>query len=154
MEDSMTSRSKALLGIGLLCLLCLTLPSNARADEWNFSYSAPNISGVGTDVAIGELFTTALSGGQATITGIAGTYNGLTITGLLAPGACCEGPAFANDNILFFPGAPGFLDIFGLGFQVEGVTDVNLFLFVGYEDEAAPAGNTAAFAVISDQGTF
>jgi len=109
---------------------------------------------VGTDVAIGELFTTALSGGQATITGIAGTYNGLTITGLLAPGACCEGPAFANDNILFFPGAPGFLDIFGLGFQVEGVTDVNLFLFVGYEDEAAPAGNTAAFAVISDQGTF
>jgi len=114
----MRNPGKFVVGLLVAFLLLAAGASSARADEFNFVY-------IGTSGDLpanisGTLTTTALSGGQATITGISGIFNGSPITALLAPGS------FAlNDNLLFFPGPPT-LDVFGVSFAV-GTTDVNIF---------------------------
>jgi len=93
--------------------------ADAALFDWSYTSSlAPPI------VAGGTLTTGAADAGGFDIIGITGTFNTLTITGLLAPGTCCLAPP--NDNILFFPGTP-FLSLGGLGFTDTNNDQVNLY---------------------------
>jgi len=120
----------------LLAGLALAAASPAFADSFDWSYTP----GTGPDTGgSGTLTATPLAGypGAELITGITGTWDGETITGLLAPGnyfpnypssytpgTCCSIPA--NDNVLFYPAgsnpgfSTGFLDLAGLGFAASG----------------------------------
>jgi len=117
---------------------------SAFADTFSWSYTpgtGPDTGGSGTVTATNE------GGGAFLVTGISGTWDGSSITALLAAGnyyspgdtvppatytlgTCCESPA--NDNILFLPpgSVPGFssgyLDLAGLGFAV-GTEYVNIY---------------------------
>src|SRR3982074_2673797 len=88
---------------------------SARASVlFNFTESGTGIS------ASGVLTTTDNGGGNYTITGITGALNGNAIT-LLAPGGYQS-----NDNKLFVPAAPGFLDFAGFSY-VSNAVDYNVY---------------------------
>lgn len=119
---------------GWVAVMLLVGACAARADTISLEYSGNG----GTDLLSATLTTTPFSGGQATVIGISGTYNGMAISGLLSPGTCCSDPG--NDNILYFPGAA--LDWGGLGFQI-GAVDYDLYDWGGtaYVIISAPANN-------------
>ena len=100
-------------------------------------------------------------GWQDLITKITGTFDGSAITALLGNGQCCSSPA--NDNILFYPANPAYLDINGVGFAFQsGGSDVNIYFCgaqcgfgAGYSVLMAPAGSPPdVFTLTSDSGTF
>jgi hypothetical protein len=145
---------KALILLLAVCSLAIGAP--AFADTFNWTYSG------GPDFGSGTFTTTALSGGQATILGITGTFDGSSITGLLADNTCCSSPA--NDNILYFPTAP-YLDINGIGFGfLAGTLDVNIYycnnstgcvLGTGYTVLTAPSGSAPnGYTMTSTNGRF
>jgi hypothetical protein len=116
----------------LLAVLALAATVPAQADElFAFSYSLPGTGPTPMAVSASGLFaTTDLSGGSYTVTGVSGTWNGVAITGIIAPGGF-DG----NDNLLF-PTAP-YLTFGGLSFAVNGVGDdgagnVNVFFIEGF----------------------
>jgi hypothetical protein len=78
---------------------------------WDFTFGVIG----GGDTASGTLTTNSLSSGTYAITGITGTFDGQTITGLAPTG---QGPYNISDNLLY-PG-PGFLDLGGLAFTFSG----------------------------------
>ena len=131
--------------LAILMLLLLNpfeaLPTLAAT--WNFTYS-----GNGGDTAAGTLTTTPLTSGQATITGISGTYDGSTIIGLIPPGTCCSSPP--NDNVLYYPGP--YLDVPGLGFQ-SGAFATNIYAS-SYLNLTAPLSNVNQFTLVDSGGTF
>jgi PEP-CTERM motif-containing protein len=142
---------------GLVAFILLLGASPAWADTWSFMYSDAG----GTDVISGSLTTTPLLGGQATVTGISGFYNGSAITGLLPAGTCCSGDLsnnnggdLANDNIVYFPGP--FLDWGGLGIQV-GSLDVNIYDWMTtdtYVDIYASSSSLSNPPLFASTGTF
>ena len=100
--------------LALLVLLALATTTPAQASQlFAFNYSLP---GTGlTPMAIsasGFFATTDLSGGSYTVTGVWGTWNGVAITGIAAPGG------FGSNDNLLFPAAP-LVDSNGLGFHGE-----------------------------------
>ncbi len=121
------SKSKTSLFAATLGLLWLLFPCVARADRFGWSFSAGGVDGNG------QLTTTAFSDGQALITAISGTYDGLAINALLSPGTLAAGVGLpsgaicpANDNVLYIPGP--FLDCGGLAFDAGGL-EVNLYYY-------------------------
>jgi hypothetical protein len=93
------------LALGALALAVLCTQTS-KADTFNFSFTGTSFSGSGTIDA-----TEIGNSDQYHITGIHGTTDGQTITGLLNVGTFDN-----NDNILFFP------DVFGLNFDQQGVS--------------------------------
>ncbi len=106
-----------------LVLLAASGTIAAKADTFDFSYTGPDVNASGT-------LTGALqSPGVYDITGITGTRNGVSISGL------DPNDAFA-DQLLYFPGTdtgtsltPTFLDNDGIAFFVDGV-DYDIFTSV------------------------
>jgi hypothetical protein len=138
----MLLRSNIILAC-LAALLASNLP--ALSDTFNWSYTgAPcttAICGFGPDIFPPQAMTgsgTLTTGAQVSahghlgflVTGITGTWNGFTITGLL-PTDPSSPFFFFNDNVVFYPDVGAatvrFLDIEGLGFSVSDGTGVNLF---------------------------
>jgi hypothetical protein len=89
-----------------VALLFSAAPAHASL-LWDFSYSG--VGGNGDNIATGTLTTTGLTGGFYTITGIAGTIDGIPIAGIAPAG----GGGTAVDNELFAIGplldAEGFI---------------------------------------------
>jgi len=110
----------------IFALAFLLVGTPAFADTWSYT---PGGGGNGYDLANGGGSGTLTAVPTATpgvdlITGISGTWDGLAITGLLAPGnyptgstpgTCCSSPA--NNNLLYLSGSP-YLDLAGLGFSI------------------------------------
>jgi hypothetical protein len=145
----------------LAVVFCLAAASPAFADTFAWSYSG----GTGSDTGgSGQITTTGFSGSTATITGVSGTWDGVAISALLPTGTCCSSPA--NDNVLYLPPSPGYLDLGGLGLAFQaGATDVNIY-FVGpgqsggynvlsvASSMAPPGGPAPAGTLTSVGGTF
>ena len=134
--------------LALLVMLVLGATTPARASQlFAFSYSLP---GTGlTPMAIsasGFFATTDLSSGSYSVTGVWGTWNGVAITGIAAPGGYG-----GNDNLLF-PAAP-LVDGNGLGFTVngagdDGLGDVNLYYTgTGYTEYSPDVGVGPSFSI-------
>ena len=100
--------------------------TSANADTFQFSYSGSGVS------ASGVLNATPVGGGIYIVTSISGTRNGQPITGLvpcnpISPATYCTGVGYNYDNLLF-PTSTMQLDLYGLVFGVEGLTNpVNLY---------------------------
>jgi hypothetical protein len=97
------------LSLGLAALaLAIVCTQTSKADTlFNFNFTGSEFDGSGTFTA------TADGGNQYTITGISGTVDGQTITGLLNANTFDH-----NDNLLFDPG-----NLFGsLPFDQQGVS--------------------------------
>ena len=92
-------------------------PASAPLFDWSFSDAAGD-SGSGTLTATG-------ASSPFTMTAITGTYDGSAVTGVLPPGTCCSSPP--NDNLVYFPPSPAFLDLEGIGFSTATLPDVNIF---------------------------
>ena len=96
--------------------------------------------------ASGFFATTDLSGGSYTVTGVWGSWNGVAITGVAAPGG------FGSNDNLLFPAAP-LVDGNGLGFTVNGVGDdgagnVNLYYNgTGYTENSGDVGTGSDFSI-------
>lgn len=110
------------LSIAAGALALLAAPSSAATYVFGFTGMGQLGSGTLTtdDITIASRGYTA-----QTITGIAGSYNGSAITGLM-PGL------FGADNLYYVTG-PSFLDGSGLGFRTAAGNQVNLF----YQDSAS-----------------
>lgn len=148
------------LGTAVLAV-AMTASSPAWADSVSssdptFSWNYVPTSGTDTGGS-GTLTATPDGSGMYLITGITGTWDGSAISGLLPPGTCCSTPP--NDNILYYPGQPGFLDTPGLGFGfMAGGYDVNIYGSSGTASTSdavltAPSGNTSDTSTTST-GTF
>jgi hypothetical protein len=107
---------------------------------WNWSYSGPDLSGIGTHTGSGTLTTDDLSGSTYLITAITGTWDASAITGLAAAGTCCIAAPF-NDNLLL--SASPQLDASGLAFNISGNV-INIFNIAGFGDSADDPSMTVA----------
>lgn len=106
--------------LGILAVLCcaLAFATHSRADAINFTYSGDGVTASGT------LFGISNGNGTWSVTGIAGTYNGTAIGGIVPLGA---DPSYIYNNLLYYPADPLFVDNGGILFNVPGVGDVNLY---------------------------
>ncbi|HWZ99244.1 MAG TPA: PEP-CTERM sorting domain-containing protein [Candidatus Dormibacteraeota bacterium] len=116
-----------------VALLVVAVSGVAKADSFTFTF----VTTGGVTIAGGTLTTSGpFVGGQATVTGISGTYDGFGITGLLPNGT--EG--FGTDNILF-SGSPN-VDLLGIIFgTTNDSTTANIF-FNGSQYELGSCTNT------------
>jgi hypothetical protein len=87
---------------------------SAQAKTFYFNYTSKHSSGSGVVDA------TSLGGGEYLATSATGTIDGSPLT-LIAPGGFDH-----NDNIVFFPPSPVFLDFQGIAYAAGG-GDYNLF---------------------------
>jgi hypothetical protein len=120
-------------------LLGLGGAANAGSLTWAFSFTVnnpgpPSNPASNTDSGSGVITTTDnLVSGSYAITGITGTVDGQTITGLSSsPGAYGDA-----DNLLLSPTTPEPFDNSGLAFKLSGGNFINLF---GDFDPAVQAG--------------
>jgi hypothetical protein len=108
-------KSKLLGHMALVSLVLALSGGAARAMSCvNFDWSTSGPLGSGCFTATND------GGGQYTITAISGTFDGGTISSLIAPGGY-DG----NDNLLFYPGTPQ-LDFDGFSF-LEGTDKINIY---------------------------
>jgi hypothetical protein len=148
MEEVMHHTPRVSLHLAWSLILYLGSVPAAKANLiLPFFYSIPSDSSHSMAVsAFGTLTTTGLLNGAYTVTGISGTWNGYTITGLLPPGSYGD-----NDNLLF-PAGP-HLDDSGITFQVnapgdDGSGDVNVYYDgSGYTEYSDDVGYTQSFNV-------
>ncbi len=140
----------------LVAVLALAATAPAQAGQiFAFSYSLPAGTGpTPTAVSASGLFaTTDLSGGSYTVTGAWGTWNGVAITGVTAPGG------FGGNDNLLFPSAP-LLDGNGLAFTVNGSGDdglgnVNVFYDgTGYAENTFNVGVGQNFSTAAPSPVF
>ena len=116
-ERNLVMKKNVLGAIAVLCC-ALAFAARSQADAIPFNYS-------GNGVAVsGTLFGASNGNGAYTITGIAGTYNGIAIAGIVPLGA---DPSYIYNNLLYYPADPLFVDNAGILFNVPGVGDVNLY---------------------------
>ena len=144
----MDLRRNRVLIFGLLGVLCLLLPGAAKADSFDWTYQ-------GTDLLNGVLSSGSgeLNATDGIITGISGTFNGLALTALVAPG----GP-LGNDNILQIPPAPLLLTPGGVSFLDSAGDQINIFGAIGMEctfpgPVCVPDGDNT-YGSLSDDGNF
>ena len=110
---------RKLLAISALLLFTAAF---ASADNFNFTFTGQENTVSGTFV------TTPEGGGQFLITDILnGMVDGNPITSVLPP----DTYEF-NDNILFFPPNPEFLDSDGVSFTDQNGVEYNLYFFFVY----------------------
>jgi hypothetical protein len=148
MEGRMNFRLKALFFLGLLGMLFLLLPTAVTADSFDWTYQG-TMNNIGTgilDSGGGELTTT-----NGVITGISGTFNGLAIASLVAPGGLA-----GNDNLLLIPPAPLFVTPGGLSFLDSAGTGFNIYASLGTECTCGPSGCVCVpfdlYGSVSDNG--
>ena len=109
--------------------LALFAAAPASATQYMFDFSGTGffggtLNGSGTLTTDDVSFVNALNGYTAqNITGITGTFNGSTITGLA--------PGFMGANNLFYLDGPFFVDGNGLGFTTAAGVSANLFVTNG-----------------------
>ena len=99
---------------GILAASCLASPASAAT--FLFTFDGATIDASGT-LTTQDVPTTT---GGLLITGVTGTANGATITGLLAPGT------FASNDNLLFVGQTSLLSFGGFSFVAGGV-ESNIF---------------------------
>jgi hypothetical protein len=106
--------------LGAIAVLCcaLAFATRSQADAINFNYSGDGVAVSGT------LFGDNNGNDTWTITGITGTYNGISIAGIVPLGV---DPSYIYNNLLYYPADPLFVDNDGILFNVPGVGDVNLY---------------------------
>ena len=106
--------------LGAIAVLCcaLAFATRSQADAFSFNYSGDGVTVTGT------LFGDSNGNDTWTVTGIAGTYNGIAIAGIVPLGA---DPSYIYNNLLYYPADPLFVDNAGILFSVPGVGDVNLY---------------------------
>jgi hypothetical protein len=82
-EGNMDFKVRLLFSVGLLCLLCLTLPSAARADNFTFSFTGTLLEdgqSLGTGTVTGEIYGLTNNATSAatdvTITGVPSLFAG------------------------------------------------------------------------------
>jgi PEP-CTERM motif len=110
-----------LLKVKLLVFMSLLIFSTlALADSFTFSVAGQNATGSGV------LTGTKQADGSYLLTNINGTWNGQTITSLLAPGAFGS-----NDNLLFTTPPQVDLQGFSFAFALGNNNWVNVFSFNG-----------------------
>lgn len=109
------------LFLGLLGVLCLLLPSAAKADSFDWTYQGTELLSGVLSSGSGEFDTT-----DGVITGISGTFDGLAITALLVPGV-----SFGNDNLLQIPPAPLFVTPNGFSFLDSAGDQINIYAALG-----------------------
>ena len=150
-----TPRAALHLAWGLI-LFFGSVPAAKANQIFPFFYSIPSDSSHSMAVsAYGMLTTAGLSGGAYTVTGISGTWNGYTITGLLPPGS------YGNNDNLLFPAGP-HLDDSGISFQVNAPGDdgngaVNVYYdsgSSGYTEYSNDVGYTQSFNVAFPRSYF
>jgi hypothetical protein len=115
----MKLRSNTALCFALLGLSCLAVPSASKADSFDWSYQGtlPAASSGLLNFGSGELTTT-----DGVITELSGTFNGIAIASLLAPGAFA-----GNDNLLLLPAAPWYLTQGGFSFLDSTGPEFNIY---------------------------
>lgn len=108
-------------------IMLLATSFAAHATTFDFSFSGPSDSGSG-------VFTTTATAtaGQYLITGISGISDGLAITSLLPVGTYPPIARPENDNLLYYPQNPSYLDLNGVSYQLSNGSDVNLFYVEQY----------------------
>ncbi|MGB8769042.1 MAG: PEP-CTERM sorting domain-containing protein [Candidatus Korobacteraceae bacterium] len=109
---------KNVLGAFAVLFCALVFAARSQADAISFTYSGDGVAVSGT------LFGGSNGNGTWTITGITGTYDGITIAGLVPLGA---DPSYIYNNLLYYPSDPLFVDNGGILFNVPGVGDVNFY---------------------------
>ena len=121
----------ALLGLGA---------SAAKADTFDFTIS-------GGHSATGTLTTDPVSGGSYLITGISGSQDGSSITGLIPVNGFA-----ANDNLLY--PAPPLLDLPGFSFVAGGI-DYNVYFNGGdFGGSATSYYETTVSGVLGSEVNF
>ncbi len=139
----------------VLSTLLLCTVGIASAESFSFTYTGtlfiPN-------TASGIFTTTQKSPGQYLITGISdGLINGSPITSILSPGSY-QG----NDNLLFNPANPGYIDYNGISFaSAAGMYElygpgesVSLVSTAGISDIGGTFTLTPAVAATPEPGSF
>jgi hypothetical protein len=130
----------------VLCALAFAAlcTHSALADTFNFSFS-PVFPGFGTFSGTGTFTATEVGNTDVyNITGITGSVDGSTITGLLNIGTFDS-----NDNVLIDPAFLGTynFDQDGVSFKLQNGDDVNLgdtgFLIVADLDKPGKGGDTS-----------
>jgi hypothetical protein len=100
----------------------LGLIASVPAHAMTFDFSVKSVGAPG-DIASGTITANLSSPGIYTLTGITGTFDGVTIKGL---------SSYANaDNELFYPAQP-YVDFQGISFHTVSLGDINLFFNAGY----------------------
>lgn len=128
--------SKKFLALTAGAALLLFSPT-AKAGVFTFTYNdiADALSGSGT-------FTTGDVSSPYLVTGISGIADGFTITGLMPPVGPST-PPFGNNNLLYYPGSPNFVDFSGIAFTTSGGPNFDLYFnnveFTGYSKLQQPA---------------
>jgi hypothetical protein len=118
--------------ISLLLAACVVAlaPSAAASTLFNLSYTAEGVS------ALLNLTTTNNGDGSYLVTGVTGTRNGVSVDGVVGPGAS----GFIYDNLLF-PAATPIVNYYGILYSAGGV-NYNLYSSNGYlEDHYSPGGS-------------
>jgi hypothetical protein len=138
------------LSAGAIAAAAFAMSDSARADElFEFNYSLPGTGATPMPTsASGYLITSDPNGGNYTVLDAFGTWNGLAITGVAAPGTFG-----GNDNILNT--ADPFFTLNGLSFSVNGAGDngaglVNLFYDIsqgGYNEYNPNVGSSLNISV-------
>jgi hypothetical protein len=125
-----------------LMLTALTSTSAYANSIFDFTFSSGAIS------ASGQFTASSTGVGTYLITGVSGTTNGVTITGVLPP------KSFAgNDNVLQDPGP--VLDVSGVSYSLANGDAINLYTFLGidsailYDPSAGTFLNTAGTVSIT-----
>ena len=109
-------RARVVFYLAIIGLTCVAFPNASKADSFDWSYQGTLPGSGALNFGSGELTTT-----NGVITELSGTFDGLAITGLLAPGSFA-----GNDNLLIFPAAPWYLTSGGFSFVVAGA-EFNLY---------------------------
>jgi hypothetical protein len=115
----------------ILPLIAFQVPQ-AKAVTFDWSYSGTVTSGVGTGNAVsgsGTLDAVLNSGNQYIVDAIAGTANGLTVTGLTGYSG--------EDQLIYWPGAPNQLDFGGVAFLAGGEA-FNFYYLFGSSGTSTP----------------
>jgi hypothetical protein len=102
------------------------LPASAATSLFDFSgtgFFGGTLNGSGTITTSDTSFTGTNGFTAQAITGITGTFNGSTITGLA--------PGLFGANNLFYSSGPFFVDGNGLGFTTASGVSANLFITNG-----------------------
>jgi hypothetical protein len=144
----MKLRPKTVFCLAIVGLACLVVPNVSLADSFDWTYQGTMLDLGVLSSGSGELNTT-----DGVITELSGTFNGLDITALLAPGAFA-----GNDNLLQIPPAPLFVTPNGFSFLDSAGDQINIYAVLGTQCICGPSGCVCVpdnvYGSASDDGNF